>query len=329
MGNQASSMNSKRSYYSIEYLNGPLDASIQRSNSFQTKSDYEWLNGQATSKLITTNSRSSHNLIGLVREGAVLVQRSRSFAKPENRVLPLEKPTKPLRPTNLLKSDGFKKTWRKNIDSKEGVLKNAFLSQSNHNLVHKEPPNDLNDFSFITAAENRYNSHIRPALQNINYSKSACNLNELDFNSKSKRFSSLSMLIKNKLENNSEQLAMNRIKRSLTTDKVKNSSTRNAFINRIKSLSKKKPTIESIKVISGFPIDSKIYRHYISGKGNAFDKLTNSTRLSKLASEQHLSKNTLIFLPKESSKNLKGNNMHNYYEDQIYETIDDCAESIY
>lgn len=39
-------------------------------------------------------------------------QRLKSYVKPENRVLPCELPSKPLRETNLLKIDGFKRTWR-------------------------------------------------------------------------------------------------------------------------------------------------------------------------------------------------------------------------
>lgn len=52
------------------------------------------------------------NPLGLVRNGAVLVQRSKSYVRPENKVLPIEFPQRPLRQTNLLKTDGAKRTWR-------------------------------------------------------------------------------------------------------------------------------------------------------------------------------------------------------------------------
>lgn len=52
------------------------------------------------------------NPLGLVRSGAVLVQRSKSYVRPENKVLPIEFPKRPLRQTNLLKTEGAKRTWR-------------------------------------------------------------------------------------------------------------------------------------------------------------------------------------------------------------------------
>jgi hypothetical protein len=51
-------------------------------------------------------------MLGLVRNGAVLVQRSKSYVKPENKVLPIEFPQRALRQTNLLKTEGMKRTWR-------------------------------------------------------------------------------------------------------------------------------------------------------------------------------------------------------------------------
>ena len=71
---------------------------------------YETLDRSAS--LLEASCRSAQNLVGLVRSGGVLVQRSKSHVKPENRVLPSEWPEKPLKRTNLLRADGMKRTWR-------------------------------------------------------------------------------------------------------------------------------------------------------------------------------------------------------------------------
>ena len=51
------------------------------------------------------------------------IQRSKSYVKPENKVLPGEMPTKPLRKTNYLQTDGHKRTWRHKTDKKNGGKK--------------------------------------------------------------------------------------------------------------------------------------------------------------------------------------------------------------
>jgi hypothetical protein len=48
------------------------------------------------------------------------IQRSKSYVRPENKVLPGEMPTKPLRKTNYLQTDGHKRTWRHKSDKKNG-----------------------------------------------------------------------------------------------------------------------------------------------------------------------------------------------------------------
>lgn len=71
----------------------------------------ENLDDYAEDEAITTTTATT-NPIGLVRNGAVLVQRSKSYVRPENKVLPIEFPQRPLRQTNLLKTVGAKRTWR-------------------------------------------------------------------------------------------------------------------------------------------------------------------------------------------------------------------------
>ena len=48
------------------------------------------------------------------------IQRSKSYVRPENKVLPGEMPTKPLRKTNYLQTDGHKRTWRHKSNKKNG-----------------------------------------------------------------------------------------------------------------------------------------------------------------------------------------------------------------
>lgn len=47
---------------------------------------------------------------------------------------------------------------------------------------------------------------------------------------------------------------------------------------------------ENIQIISRFPINSKVYRHYIAGNGNKCDKLTNSVEISNIIKRKSFSK---------------------------------------
>ena len=174
----------ERSYFSVEYLNSNhdldftqlenftnrnfIEASVQNrsgelldttqtSEKTQQAPTYETLEHEKSpqkSNLLNTSCRSTQNLVGMVRNGGVLVQRSKSFVRPENRVLPSEWPTKPLKQTNLLKTEGMKRTWRNHNKSnffKPGtfdttlqneivfdpmmVNKNLLKSQSSFNIV--------------------------------------------------------------------------------------------------------------------------------------------------------------------------------------------------
>lgn len=191
MGNQTTSgMSAKeRSYFSVEYLNGNHDLDFTQLEKFtnknylesintltreaksnllpansqsETQQQYETLDRSSSrhnpdsSNLLKTSCRSTQNLLGLVRNGGVLVQRSKSYVKPENRVLPTEWPSKPLKQTHLLKTEGMKRTWRGNGNNKANffkaagtfdfdasevninpnLIKNLLLSQSNCDVVN-------------------------------------------------------------------------------------------------------------------------------------------------------------------------------------------------
>ncbi len=124
MGNQESTLSAKqRSYYSVEYLNNNQDLDFTKLENFTTRTYLDHMNTASLSDNlrhldIETPGHdpllrsSSQNLVGLVRNGAVLVQRSKSYVRPENKVLPAEFPSRPLKQTNLLKTEGHKRTWR-------------------------------------------------------------------------------------------------------------------------------------------------------------------------------------------------------------------------
>lgn len=147
MGSQNSTMQAKkRNYFSVEYLNennhdldftktenftrnnyssSLLKHQDQSSRKFEfnepdklTRSDlnfdYEALDSRKITDQMRMSSRSSQNLVGLVRNGGVLVKRSKSYVKSENKVLPSNFITKPLKETNLLMTVGLNRTWRNN-----------------------------------------------------------------------------------------------------------------------------------------------------------------------------------------------------------------------
>lgn len=129
---------------------------------------------------------STHNMLGLLRNGAVLVQRSKSYVRPENKVLPIEFPTRPLRQTNMLKTEGMKRTWRNNNKNvclstlKSNIKKNNSTiiiagNKFNFNNNFKEPIRDENDI------EDNYKTNyiIKPSLIKSLINKSTQNTSNL------------------------------------------------------------------------------------------------------------------------------------------------------
>jgi hypothetical protein len=63
-------------------------------------------------------------MLAIIRNNGVFVKRSKTaYVRPENKVLPRQFLNKPLKPTNLLKTEGLKKTWRnKNVKKANSFL---------------------------------------------------------------------------------------------------------------------------------------------------------------------------------------------------------------
>ncbi len=95
----------KPNYYSVEYL---------EENSKQLSIDCH--------TMLTQKSRN------------VLVKRSKSYAVPENQVLPREYiSSKPLKQLNKFKTDGLKKTWKREPSL---TIKNKLATKSSFNLYN-------------------------------------------------------------------------------------------------------------------------------------------------------------------------------------------------
>lgn len=182
MGHSQSSISPKKSYYSVEYLNADFEQELNR---IVKNEDF--------------NSDKKSNL-----------SRSKSFVKPENRVLPPLFEKKQLRKTNLLKTDGSRKTWRNN----------SKLKKSNSTVLASDSP--------------------KPGLIRTWLNKSVQNLSrDCDLSSLDSLDQDVNLIDNSKLANEPQ-----------------------------------------IRVISQFPIDSKVYRHYISGKN--VDKLNRSVEASTI-----------------------------------------------
>ncbi|RMZ96270.1 hypothetical protein BpHYR1_004596 [Brachionus plicatilis] len=189
MGQSQSSISPKKSYYSVEYLNADFE---QELNKIARKSKETEIGDFSVAK----------------KSSSSCVSRSKSFARPENRVLPPLFQKKQLRKTNLLKTDGSRKTWRNN----------AKLRKSNSTILSSDSPKPGLIRTWLTKS-----------VQNLNRD---CDLSSLD---------------------------------SLDQD-----------VNLVDN--RKLSNEPQIRVISQFPIDSKVYRHYISGKN--VDKLNRSVQAS-------------------------------------------------
>ena len=179
MGSQNSTLQAKkRNYFSVEYLNeNNHDLDFTRNENFAhinfpsllkheqitSKSsrnlekdeklsnsdlsfEYETLDGSRNiSNLMKMNSKSSQNLVGLVRNGGVLVQRSKSYVRSENKVLPSNFTTKPLKETHLLRTVGMNRTWRNH--NRTSIYNPAVFDQM------KQKTNSINDLRYLNGEE--------------------------------------------------------------------------------------------------------------------------------------------------------------------------------
>ncbi len=98
---------------------------------------------------------------------------------------------------------------------------------------------------------------------------------------------------------------------------------------------------KAIEVISGFPINSKVYRHYIAGNGNKCDKLTNSVEISKLiarTSRRSFSRKPSGSVRRKKAKEADSARFHTFVvrkngqeravdvTEPVYDSIEECGD---
>jgi hypothetical protein len=126
----------KSSYYSVEYLSGSNCSEKYNSSadiSANNEAEYEILGSECSSYLNLAFSSNPMGISKSTKNGTV--QRSKSYVRPENYVLPSEIPRKPLKQTNLLQMEDLKKTWRKSNSINDNTENNIFLKP---NLINNK-----------------------------------------------------------------------------------------------------------------------------------------------------------------------------------------------
>ena len=68
----------------------------------------------------------------------------------------------------------------------------------------------------------------------------------------------------------------------IKTYKMSSTNSQHSNNSNNRKLENQSKIDKKIQIISGFPINSKVYRHYIAGNGNKSDKLTNSIDISNI-----------------------------------------------
>ena len=166
----AKSTNDEPSYETLNYY---MDTNEKKYTTHRSNSE---LLTTANSNQIRTgmNAKNAPNMLGLVRNGGVFVQRSKSYVRPENRVLPRELPTKPLRQTNLLKTDGYKRTWRNKATVKKNNSTLAIptcAEQPRNNVAIKpslikslQSQNSIDYLKQLNLNMNNFNNNIKQAV---------------------------------------------------------------------------------------------------------------------------------------------------------------------
>ena len=167
----AKSINDEPSYETLNYY---MDTNEKKYTTHRSNSE---LLTTANSTHIRTGmnaAKNATNMLGLVRNGGVFVQRSKSYVRPENRVLPRELPTKPLRQTNLLKTDGYKRTWRNKATVKKNnsTLAIPTCAEQSRNSVAIKPSlikslqsqNSIDYLKQLNLNMNNFNNNIKQAV---------------------------------------------------------------------------------------------------------------------------------------------------------------------
>jgi hypothetical protein len=136
-----------------------------------------------------------------------LVQRSKSYVRPENRVLPNELPTKPLRPTNMLKFDGFKQTWRNNNKNKslKTIEENEFVKKPTEKQQANRRPSIITKVSL----KNPYESIQDYSYLNISQTRTSTNKDNLKKQTQTNNQSSIKYEVKSKNLNFNDELSDN------------------------------------------------------------------------------------------------------------------------
>jgi hypothetical protein len=208
-------------------------------------------------------------------------QKMKSYARPENRVLPNELPSKPLRETNLLKMDGFKRTWRNNNKQPNQSKTTTLRKKSNSILIGSNLLN-LDEFQ---------HDHIRPSLIKslLNKSNSVSNLNNVN-KSNSKNTSTIDLTKKTQ---EIEEEGLKKIK--LTPPKYSIDELNN--INNMKHiqsyLDKYSRSMNNVNQDEWFSLD-------LENKDNILNKSTNINEKSTIKKES----NNKFKYPKLSSWSL-------------------------
>jgi hypothetical protein len=133
MGNQHTTQQHTHapSYYSVEYLNGSTGTSVPDlvNREYSTSSSGSITIEQSFHNTNETHEDTQETLstiiqpVPMIRNKMCTILRSKSYVRPENKVLPGEIPTKPLRKTNFLQTDGYKRTWRHKNGKKQAPIK--------------------------------------------------------------------------------------------------------------------------------------------------------------------------------------------------------------
>jgi len=113
-------------------------AEMGNSNPVKTNNYYsvEYL-GEENSKLPPESPPTDYCHTGLTQKSKILVKRSKSYAVPENQVLPNKYiASKPLKQLNKFKTDGLKKTWKRDETNRPCLIKNRLVAKSSFNLYN-------------------------------------------------------------------------------------------------------------------------------------------------------------------------------------------------
>jgi preprotein translocase subunit YajC len=310
------------------------------------------------------NIINSNTILNLVRNGGVLVQRSRSYARPENQVLPSQLPANlRLRETNMLtlvntnnndyktkEEDMFKRTWRPQRDrnsEKKRLSKldfNSSVTSGKGDLISLNKTKTDEPCVAISLNKNKQKM-IKSKLNSASTSSVLFNEDSRGQKSISKQQIAISP-ITHKQPKNIKKL---KSKSFLTHFKSPSVSSLSSVASANKQNFKdktvpfkcnveqpglillspnhqsdnqspvRKTLNDNIEIISRFPINSKVYRHYISDKKE--DKLTNSINIVEIIKNKNKRA--------EEANNKVGISKLAHKNDHNFTTTTDTSSNIY